>query len=62
LAWCKGRERFQLNVVNIMPRFLWDMYVECECDRKAILNEWVCRLVMGNAKTKSLMGKRVVYG
>ena len=23
-----------------------------------VLSEWVCRLIMGNVKTKSLMGKK----
>ena len=24
-----------------------------------ILSEWACRLIMGNAKTESLMGKKI---
>ena len=30
LAWCEGRERFQLSATDIEPRFLWNMYVGYE--------------------------------
>ena len=28
LAWYEGRERFQLSVAVVEPRFLWNIYVE----------------------------------
>ena len=63
MEWCEGRERFQLSVANIELRFLGNIYIYIYIWGTngmvgIVLSEWVCRLIMGNVKTKSLMGKK----
>ena len=59
LTCCEGRERFQLSATNIELRFLGNIYMwGTNGIVGTILSEWACRLIMGNAKTKALMGKK----
>ena len=46
MAWCEGRERFQLSAANVELRF-WGIYIHGTNGVVwAILSKWVFRLVV----------------